>query len=380
MSATTETTGQRRLHTIGAVCERLRDEFPDISISKIRYLEDQGLIQPKRTRGGYRLFAEPDIERLVTILRLQRDEFLPLRVIRDELDSPSADRARRRAQGLRGAGGRDRHVGALRARGRDTRLRAPARGLRPAAAADRGRRPPVPRERGGDRSGVRAHRAPRHRRAPPARVPDGRRPPVGAARAARRARAAVTGPRSAASRRTGRSRDAGRASRRSWRSCCSCATCARWPTDDRRRPAQPHPRRAGLPDGGDPLQGHHAARRRAGGVPCDDRPARGVGGTAATGRDPRRRGARFHLRRGTRLRARLRVRHGAQAGQAALEDGRRELRARVRARHPRGARRRDRLRRTRDRPRRRARHGWHGPGEDRPRRAAGRDASSAPSS
>jgi DNA-binding transcriptional MerR regulator len=101
MSATTETAAQRGLHTIGAVCERLRDEFPDISISKIRYLEDQGLIQPKRTRGGYRLFAEPDIERLVTILRLQRDEFLPLRVIRDELASPSAERARRRAQGLR---------------------------------------------------------------------------------------------------------------------------------------------------------------------------------------------------------------------------------------------------------------------------------------
>jgi DNA-binding transcriptional MerR regulator len=102
MSATTESLSQQRLHTIGAVCERLRDEFPDISISKIRYLEDQGLIQPKRTRGGYRLFAEADVDRLVTILRLQRDEFLPLRVIRDELDSPSAERARRRAQGLRG--------------------------------------------------------------------------------------------------------------------------------------------------------------------------------------------------------------------------------------------------------------------------------------
>jgi DNA-binding transcriptional MerR regulator len=102
MSATTETTGLGRLHTIGAVCERLRDEFPDISISKIRYLEDQGLIHPRRTRGGYRLFAETDVERLVTILRLQRDEFLPLRVIRDELEAPSADRARRRVQGLRG--------------------------------------------------------------------------------------------------------------------------------------------------------------------------------------------------------------------------------------------------------------------------------------
>jgi DNA-binding transcriptional MerR regulator len=96
---TRPTTG---LHTIGAVCERLRDEFPDISISKIRYLEDQGLLHPKRTRGGYRLFAEEDVERLTTILRLQRDEFLPLRVIRDELRAPTADRARRRAAGLRG--------------------------------------------------------------------------------------------------------------------------------------------------------------------------------------------------------------------------------------------------------------------------------------
>ena len=78
---------QQRLHTIGAVCARLQPEFPDISISKIRYLEDQGLLTPKRTRGGYRLFSEDDVERLETILRLQRDEFLPLRVIRQELAS-----------------------------------------------------------------------------------------------------------------------------------------------------------------------------------------------------------------------------------------------------------------------------------------------------
>ena len=105
MSTTTEPTrpSSPRMHTIGAVCERLRDEFPDISISKIRYLEDQGLLAPRRTRGGYRLFAESDVERLVTILRLQRDEFLPLRVIREELRSPTADRAKRRAAGLRGA-------------------------------------------------------------------------------------------------------------------------------------------------------------------------------------------------------------------------------------------------------------------------------------
>ena len=91
-----------RLHTIGAVCARLQPEFADISISKIRYLEDQGLLTPKRTRGGYRLFSEEDVERLETILRLQRDEFLPLRVIRQELSAGggSAERKRRRPTGL----------------------------------------------------------------------------------------------------------------------------------------------------------------------------------------------------------------------------------------------------------------------------------------
>lgn len=98
----TTTAPQQRLHTIGAVCARLQPEFADISISKIRYLEDQGLLTPKRTRGGYRLFSEEDVERLETILRLQRDEFLPLRVIRQELASGSsnAERKRRRPAGL----------------------------------------------------------------------------------------------------------------------------------------------------------------------------------------------------------------------------------------------------------------------------------------
>ncbi|HEY3105194.1 MAG TPA: MerR family transcriptional regulator [Gaiellaceae bacterium] len=91
--------------TIGAVCRRLQDEFPDISISKIRYLEDQGLLSPRRTQGGYRLFNEDDVDRLETILRLQRDEFLPLRVIRQELASPARGRERKRPArgGLRAA-------------------------------------------------------------------------------------------------------------------------------------------------------------------------------------------------------------------------------------------------------------------------------------
>jgi DNA-binding transcriptional MerR regulator len=80
--------------TIGAVCKALAQEFPDISISKIRYLEDQKLLTPRRTPGGYRLYTQGDVARLRTILRMQRDEFLPLRVIRQEL-----------AAGRAGAGG-----------------------------------------------------------------------------------------------------------------------------------------------------------------------------------------------------------------------------------------------------------------------------------
>ena len=87
---------RERLLRIGEVVRRVRDEFPDISISKIRYLEDEGLLTPRRTQGGYRLFSEADLERLEKILRLQRDEFLPLRVIKEELDAPGAKERKRR--------------------------------------------------------------------------------------------------------------------------------------------------------------------------------------------------------------------------------------------------------------------------------------------
>jgi DNA-binding transcriptional MerR regulator len=91
-------TPRRKSLTIGAVCKALKQEFPDISISKIRYLEDQKLLAPRRTQGGYRLYTQNDVQRLRTILRLQRDEFLPLRVIRQEL-------AGGRAEGEMGGGG-----------------------------------------------------------------------------------------------------------------------------------------------------------------------------------------------------------------------------------------------------------------------------------
>ena len=104
MSVLREAGPSDRLLHIGAVCRALQDEFPDVSISKIRYLEDQGLLKPKRTKGRYRQFDEDDVERLRTILRLQRDEFLPLRVIRQELAAPGPGRAKRkrRAAGLVG--------------------------------------------------------------------------------------------------------------------------------------------------------------------------------------------------------------------------------------------------------------------------------------
>ena len=101
MSATAVTQQDDSALTIGAVCRLLREEFPDISISKIRYLEDQGLLAPRRTPGRYRLYGNDDVDRLRTILRLQRDEFLPLRVIRQELASATGkERARRVGRAL----------------------------------------------------------------------------------------------------------------------------------------------------------------------------------------------------------------------------------------------------------------------------------------
>lgn len=72
--------------SIGEVLALLQEEFPDVTISKIRFLESQGLLDPERTPSGYRKFYEPDVERLRWILRQQRENFLPLKVIKGRLD------------------------------------------------------------------------------------------------------------------------------------------------------------------------------------------------------------------------------------------------------------------------------------------------------
>ena len=89
----------RNYQSIGEVLVAVKAEFPDITISKIRFLESEGLIDPERTPSGYRKFYDKDVERLKAILRMQRDEYLPLKVIKDRLlaqeslngDAPSAE-------------------------------------------------------------------------------------------------------------------------------------------------------------------------------------------------------------------------------------------------------------------------------------------------
>ncbi|HET9724611.1 MAG TPA: MerR family transcriptional regulator [Actinomycetota bacterium] len=75
----------RNYQSIGEVLVSVKTEFPDITISKIRFLESEGLIEPERTPSGYRKFYEKDVDRLRSILRMQRDEYLPLKVIKDRL-------------------------------------------------------------------------------------------------------------------------------------------------------------------------------------------------------------------------------------------------------------------------------------------------------
>lgn len=78
------------LLSIGEVLARLRVDFPDTTISKLRFLETEGLVQPRRTSSGYRKYSEEDVQRLRFILAAQRDHYLPLRVIREQLDETTA--------------------------------------------------------------------------------------------------------------------------------------------------------------------------------------------------------------------------------------------------------------------------------------------------
>ncbi len=79
--------------TIGKVVKKLQQEYPDLSISKVRYLQDEGLLNPSRTPSGYRLYSQRDIRRLETILYLQKTRFLPLSVIREELEKADSGKA-----------------------------------------------------------------------------------------------------------------------------------------------------------------------------------------------------------------------------------------------------------------------------------------------
>jgi DNA-binding transcriptional MerR regulator len=80
-------TSDGALLSIGAVLGQLREEFPEVTISKIRFLEAEGLVEPQRTPSGYRKFTVSDVERLAYVLRVQRDHYLPLRVIKEHLES-----------------------------------------------------------------------------------------------------------------------------------------------------------------------------------------------------------------------------------------------------------------------------------------------------
>ena len=111
-------TGARVRLNIGEVLDLLRPDFPGVTIPKIRFLEDKGLVKPERTPAGYRKFSAEDVDRLRYVLRMQRDHYLPLRVIGEHLDAidrgvkpppiepVGAHRADRRARGRRAAVGR----------------------------------------------------------------------------------------------------------------------------------------------------------------------------------------------------------------------------------------------------------------------------------
>ena len=93
--------GHRHGASIGSVLAQLRTDFPDVTLSKIRFLESEGLVQPERTAAGYRQFSSADVERLRYVLAAQRDHYLPLRVIKEHLDAMDRGERERPADGRR---------------------------------------------------------------------------------------------------------------------------------------------------------------------------------------------------------------------------------------------------------------------------------------
>jgi DNA-binding transcriptional MerR regulator len=85
---------QKEKMSIGDLLKSMKEEFPDLTISKIRFLESEGLIEPERTPSGYRKFSQSDAQRLRFILKLQREKYLPLKVIREKIDELESGKAR----------------------------------------------------------------------------------------------------------------------------------------------------------------------------------------------------------------------------------------------------------------------------------------------
>lgn len=100
-----KTSAERPYLSIGEVLGLLLEEFPDVTISKIRFLESQGLIVPERTASGYRKFYDDDVDRLRYILREQKDKYLPLRIIKDRLDTPPEGVDRLAPRGIKNVSG-----------------------------------------------------------------------------------------------------------------------------------------------------------------------------------------------------------------------------------------------------------------------------------
>src|SRR5579859_4029849 len=114
--------------SIGEVLSLLREEFPDVTISKIRFLESQGLVDPERTPSGYRKFYEHDVERLRWILRQQREHFLPLKVIRGRLSGQAGESGQsEQAAGPGTANGSSETVGTAEGAGRRAATKAARR-------------------------------------------------------------------------------------------------------------------------------------------------------------------------------------------------------------------------------------------------------------